>query len=176
MYKSSGSQFYETTQWNKIMTRCFWQIKVSNDFLNALWITEILCSFRLVLQGKIDQKIPELSILESLEKLVSKNFALSDAEGNISGSLNTRDIADLTLLRKISAIQQPKVLRAKFLGKCSFVLLAYPSLTASRTFLQSLLACLNITLDLQDFFLLVQIKRVICMSYRSSISSWKSWR
>ena len=34
----------------------------------------------------------------------------------------------------------------------SFVLAAYASLTASRTLLQQLLACLNFTLDSEDFF------------------------
>ena len=57
----------------------------------------------------------------------------------------------------------------------SFVLLAYASLAASRTLLQWLLACLNFTLESEDF-LLVQSKKVISMNYGSSTSSWKPWR
>ena len=41
---------------------------------------EILCSFRLVLEGKIGKEIPESSRLEFLEKFLGNNFALSNAE------------------------------------------------------------------------------------------------
>ena len=70
-------------------------------FLTILGVTEIICSFRLVLEGK---EIPESSILEFLEKFLAKNFALSDAEDNTSGSLNRRGQADLLLLRVLLAI------------------------------------------------------------------------
>ena len=52
-------------------------------FLTILGVTEILCSFRLVLEGKTVREIPdESSTLEFLEKFSANNFALSDAEGN----------------------------------------------------------------------------------------------
>ena len=38
----------------------------------------------------MDKEIPESSRLESLEKLLANNFALSDAEDNTSGLLNRR--------------------------------------------------------------------------------------
>ena len=41
---------------------------------------KILCSFRLVLERKIDKEIPESSRLEFLKKFLANNFALSDAE------------------------------------------------------------------------------------------------
>ena len=41
---------------------------------------EILCSFRLVLEGKTGIEIPEWSRLEFLEKILANTFALSDAE------------------------------------------------------------------------------------------------
>ena len=47
-------------------------------FLNILGVTKI-CSFRLVLEGKIGKEIPESSRLEFLEKFLANNFALSDA-------------------------------------------------------------------------------------------------
>ena len=79
-------------------------------FLNILEATEILHSFRLVLEVKTGREIPELSRLEFLEKFSANNFALSDAEDNTSGQLN-RDlahlgIADLPLLRTLLAILQ----------------------------------------------------------------------
>ena len=42
--------------------------------------------------------MPESSRLEFLEKFLGNNFALSDAEGNTSRSLNRGGIADLPLL------------------------------------------------------------------------------
>ena len=71
-------------------------------FLSALGVTEILCSFRLVLEGKAGKEIPESSRLESLEKFLANNFALLDEEGNISGPLNRGGVADfLPLLRTL---------------------------------------------------------------------------
>ena len=43
-------------------------------------VTEILCSFRLVLEGKTGKEIPESSRLEFLEKFSANNFALSNVE------------------------------------------------------------------------------------------------
>ena len=57
-------------------------------FLTVLGVTEILCSFRLALEGKTGKDIPELSRLELLEKFSGNNFALSDAEDNTSSPLS----------------------------------------------------------------------------------------
>ena len=75
-------------------------------FLIILGVTKILCSFRLVLEGKTSKEIPESSRLEFLEKFSANNLALSDAEDNTSGPLNRGGIADLPLLRTILAIHQ----------------------------------------------------------------------
>ena len=66
---------------------------------------EILCSFRLVLEGKKGKEMPEPSRLEFLEKFLPNNFTLSDAEDNTSSPLNREDIADLPLLRTLFAIR-----------------------------------------------------------------------
>ena len=108
---------------------------------------EILCSFILVLEGKTSKEIPESLRLEFLEKFSANNFALSDAEGNISGALNK---GDFPLLRILLAIRQ-KSREPRFLEVTdSFALLAYASFAASRTLLQQLLACLNFTLESED--------------------------
>ena len=60
-----------------------------------------ICSFRLVLGGKTGKDIPESSRFEFLEKILTNNFALSDAEDNTSGPLNRGGIADLPLLRTL---------------------------------------------------------------------------
>ena len=67
-------------------------------FLTILGDTEILCSFKLVLDGKIGKEIPESSRLEFFQKFSANNFALSDAEDNTFDPLNREGIADLPLL------------------------------------------------------------------------------
>ena len=69
-------------------------------------VTEILCSFKLVLEGKTGKEIPDSSRLEFLEKFSANNFALSDAEDNTSGLLNNGGIADLPFLRTLLAFHQ----------------------------------------------------------------------
>ena len=51
-------------------------------FLTILGVTQISCTFRLVLEGKPGKEIPESSRLEFLQKFSANNFALSDAEDN----------------------------------------------------------------------------------------------
>ena len=62
-------------------------------------VTEILCSFKLVVERKTGKEIPESSRLEFLGKFSASDFAFSDAEDNISGSMNRGGIADWPLLR-----------------------------------------------------------------------------
>ena len=69
-------------------------------------VTEILRSFKLVLEGKRGKEIQESSRLEFLEKFSAKIFALSDAENKTSGLLNRGGIADLPLSRTLLAIHQ----------------------------------------------------------------------
>ena len=68
-------------------------------FLTILEVIEILCSFRLVIEGKTGKEIPESSRSEFLESSRSEflerflaNFAFSDVEGNTFGCLNRGDI------------------------------------------------------------------------------------
>ena len=57
-------------------------------FFNHQKATEILCSFRLVLEETTCKEIPESSRSEFLEKFSANNFALSNAEDNTSWPLN----------------------------------------------------------------------------------------
>ena len=114
---------------------------------------EMLCSFRLVLEGKTGKEIPKSPRLEFLEKFLANTFALSDATDNTtSGPLNRGGIADLPLLRTLLAICQKSREPSFWEVMDSFVLVAYASLASSRTLLQRLLACLNFTLDSEDLF------------------------
>ena len=94
-------------------------------FLTIFEVTEILCSFKLFLEGKTGKEIPESSRLEFLEKFSANNFALSYAEDNTPSPLNRGGLADLPLLRTLLAIRQK--LREPSFWKVmdSFVLLAY---------------------------------------------------
>ena len=90
----------------------------------------MLCSFKLVLDRKRGKEIPESWRLEFLEKFIANNFALSDAQDNTSGLLNRGLIADLPLLRTLAIHQKSQDFWEVM---DSFVLLAYASLSASRT-------------------------------------------
>ena len=103
-------------------------------FLTILGVTEILCSFRLVPEGKTGKEIYESSRLGFLEKFyLANNFALSNAKSNTSWSLKRGAVAVLLLLRKLLAIRQ-KIRELNFLEVMdSLKLLAYEGLAASRT-------------------------------------------
>ena len=106
MYESSASHFFRTTTGIQSGPDVFYESRFVMTFLTILGVIEILCSFRLVLEGKTGKEIPESSRLEFLEKFLANNFALSDAEDNTSSPLNRRGIADLPLLRTLLAICQ----------------------------------------------------------------------
>ena len=122
-------------------------------------VTEILCSFKLVLEGKTGKGRRESSRSDFIEKFSANNFDLSDAEDNTFGQLNRGGIADLPLLRTLLAIRQKSREPSIWEVMDSFVLLAYASLAAARTLLQRLLACLNFTLESEDFSLSYKRKK-----------------
>ena len=106
MYESSGSQSFRTTTGIQSGSDAFEEARFVMTFLTIFGVTEILCSFRLVLKRKIGKEIPESSRLEFLEKFLANNFVLSDAEDDTSGSLNRGGIVDLPLLRTLLAIRR----------------------------------------------------------------------
>ena len=127
---------------------------------------EILCSFRLVLEGKTGQEIPESSRFEFLEKFLANNFALSYAEDNTSSPLNRGGIADLPLLRTLLAIKVP---RAKFLE--SDGLFCFSSICKFGSFknpFATITSLPELCFRFGRFILLVQTKKVISMNYGSS--------
>ena len=135
---------------------------------------EILCSFRLVIEGKTGKEIPESSRLEFSEKFLENNFTLSDEEDNTSVPLNRGSIADLPLLRTLVAIHQKSREPSFSEVMNSFVLLVYASLAASRTFSNDYYT--KLYFRFRWFILLVQTKKMISMNYGSNTSCWKPWR
>ena len=104
MSEISGSQFFRT--FTGMQSGPDDKSRFIMTFLTILGVTEILCSFKLVLEGKTGKEMPESSRSEFLVKFSANNFALSDAEDNTSGPLNRGGIADLPLLRTLLAICQ----------------------------------------------------------------------
>ena len=82
MYESSGSQFFRTTTGIQSGPDALDESRFVMTFLTILGVMEILCNFRLVLEGKTGKEIPEPSRFEFLAKFLANNFALSDAEDN----------------------------------------------------------------------------------------------
>ena len=130
-------------------------------FLNILGVTEILCSFKLVLEGKTGKDTPESSRLEFKEKFSANNFALSDAEDNTSGPLNRGGIADLPLLKTLLAIRQ-KSCESNFWETIDSFVLSYASSTASRT-LTTITSLSELYFGIR-FMLLAQMRKVISMN------------
>ena len=125
-------------------------------------VTEILCSFKLVLEGKTGKEIPESSRLEFIEKFSANNFVLSDAEDNTSGPLNRGGIADLPLLRTLLAIRQKsrepsfwEVMDSCFISICRLGCFKNPFAT---------ITSLSEVYFRMRFFSLVQTKKVISMA------------
>ena len=82
MYESSGSQFFRTTTGIQSGPDAFDESKFVMTFLTILGVMEILCNFRLVLEGKTDKEIPESSKLDALEKFLANNFVQFVPRGN----------------------------------------------------------------------------------------------
>ena len=99
-------------------------------FLTILGVTEILRNFKLVLEGKTGNEIPESSRSEFLGKFSANNFALSDTEDDTSSPLNRGGIADLPSLKTLLATRQKSREPGFWEVMVCFVLLAYASLAA----------------------------------------------
>ena len=64
MYESSGPQFFKTATGIQSRPDTFYEPRFIMTFLTSLGVTEIPCSFRLVLKVKTSKKIPKSSKLE----------------------------------------------------------------------------------------------------------------
>ena len=135
MKESSGSQFCRTTTGIQSRPDAFDKSRFILNLFTILGVKEIFCSLKLVLDGKTGKEMPESSRLEFLEKFLTSNVALSDAEDNTSGPLNSGSIGDLPLLRTLLAIRQKSREPSFWEVMDSFVLLVYVSLATSRNLL-----------------------------------------
>ena len=108
MYESLDSQFFRITTGIQSGLEAFEK--------SRLGVPKILCNFRLVLKGKTGKEILDSSRLEFLETFLANNFALSDAEDNISRQLNRQAIYSKFTFVENNISNAPKALRATFLG------------------------------------------------------------
>ena len=83
-------QFSRTTIGIQLGSHAFDKLRFVMTLLTIVGITELICSFKLVLEGKAGKEIPQPSRLDFLEKFSANNFALSDAEDITSRLLNRR--------------------------------------------------------------------------------------
>ena len=142
----------------------FDKLRLVMTFLTILGVTEILCSFRLVLEGKTGKEIPESSRLEFLEKFAANTFALSDAEGNTSGLLNRGGTFVENTIGNL-----PKVSRAKLLG--SDGLFCFSSICKFGSFKNPFVTIASLCefyFRFRSFILLILTKKVISMNYGSA--------
>ena len=134
--------------------------------LTILGVMRVLCSLRVVLEGK---EIPESLRLELFDKFLVNNFVLSDAEDNTSGPLNRGVKADLPLLKTLLAIRH-KSPESQVSGK-GYTLLFYSKFGSSKNPFAMITSLSELYFRFRRFTLLVQTKRVISMNYDSSRSS-----
>ena len=139
-------------------------------FLTILGVTEVLCSFSLVLEKKTGKEIPESSRLEFLEKFLANNFALSDAEDNTSGPLNRGGIADLPLLRPLLVIRQNYQEPSFWVSDRLFLFISICKFGSFKNPFATITSLSELYFRFR-FILLVQTKKVISMNYGSSTSS-----
>ena len=158
MYESSGSQFFRITTGIQSGPDTFDESRFVMTFLTILGVTEILCSFRLVLEGKTGKEMPDSSRLELLEKFLAKNYALSDAK-------------DLPFFEN-TVSNSPEVPRAKFLGSDAFF--CFSSICKFSSFknpFATIISLSELYFRLKRLIILVQTKKVISMKDGSSPSS-----
>ena len=139
-------------------------------FLTILGVTEVLCSFSLVLEKKTGKEIPESSRLEFLENFLANNFALSDAEDNTSGPLNRGGMADLPLLRPLLVIRQNYQEPSFWVSDRLFLFISICKLGSFKNPFATITSLSELYFRFR-FILLVQTKKVISMNYGSSTSS-----
>ena len=124
--------------------------------LTILGVTEILCSFKSVVEGKRGKEIPESSRLEFLEMFSPNNFVLSDAEDSPSEPLRYSRFT----FAEDTISNSPKVSRAKFLRSngifCFISIWKFGSFKNSFATITSLS---ELYFRIRRFILLVQTKK-----------------
>ena len=88
IYEISDSKLFRPTVGIHSGTEVFDESSFITNVILILRVTEILYSYRLVLEGKKVKETPESSRLEFLEKFSANSFPLLDSADSTSGPLN----------------------------------------------------------------------------------------
>ena len=92
MKENSGSQLFRTTTRIPSEPNAFDKSRFIMTFLTILGVTEILCSFRLVLEVKTGKEIPESSRIDFLEKCFQQTILLYQMQ-KITTPVRVRQLA-----------------------------------------------------------------------------------
>ena len=79
MYESLGSQFFRTIRGIQSGPVALDKSRLVTDFFKQYYVTKILYSFRLALEGTTGKQLYQSSRLEFLQKFSANNLALSNA-------------------------------------------------------------------------------------------------
>ena len=116
MYENSGSQFFRTTTRVQSGIDAFDESRFVMTFLTILCVTEILCSFRFVLQGKTGKEIyTQVIKIGVFRKIFTKQFCFIRYRREHFWTVKQRRDSRFTF-NENNIGNLPKVLRAKFLG------------------------------------------------------------
>ena len=145
----SGTQSFRTTNEKQSGPDAFDESRFVMTFLITFGVTEILCSFRLVTEGKTVRKVT----VRILREVFSKQFALWDAEENASRPFNRGGTSDLA--NTLLTIRQKFLERGFWQVMDSSVLVAYANSAASRTFFATITSLYQLYLRFRRFILLL---------------------
>ena len=112
--ESSGSQFFRTTTGIQSAPDAFGKSRFIMTFPTKLGVTEILCSFKLVLEGKGGKEMPELLRCSS-QKSFQQTILLYRMQKTTPPAVGQRRYSRFTFVENAIS-NSPKFLRTRFLG------------------------------------------------------------
>ena len=132
------------------------------NILIIFGVTEILRSFRLVLDGKTGKEIPE-----------SSRFCFIRCRRNTSGPLNRAGIADIPLLRTLAIRQKSR--EPSFWEVIElFYFISISKFGSFKNHFATITSLSELYFRITRF-IMIKTKTVISMNFGSSTSNWKLW-
>ena len=150
LHESVGSQLFRTTTQIQSGLDVFDEASFVMTFLTILGVTVILCS------SKKDNGYRDTWVFKI--RVLGNNFALLDAEDNISGSMNRGSATGLPVLRTLSAVLQKSQKTSFWEVIDSFVLLANARFSALRTRFAKVTSLSELFFRFRRWIMLVQTK------------------
>ena len=87
IYDSLSSQFFGSSTKRQSGQEMFAELKLDINVFTSLEVSQILYSFRLILEGRAEEERPESSILDILERISANNYNLSATKDDTSRTL-----------------------------------------------------------------------------------------